>query len=204
MTLHTTIQFLNKALWLMIMYYQTEFGSKRFSSSKRYSRNCHILITWALAVTLTLKIANQSFCMTLWLIMMHHNTKFGNKMFGGLQDSSGQTLTFWPFAVTLTLNVVIQFFSNSTLANDDVSPDQVWLPRNQQFRKYSRKSNILIIWALTVTVTLKVVQWAKKISTTKNFNMTLWIMMLNRHNKFGNKMFCDSENIIQTNIHWYS
>ena len=24
--------------------------------------------------------------MTLWFKMMHHNTKFGNKMFGGLED----------------------------------------------------------------------------------------------------------------------
>ena len=79
---------------------------------KRCSRNHHILIIWALAVTLALKIANQSFCMTLWLIMMYHSTRFGNKMFG---TPSGQTLTFWPFAVTLTLNAVIK------LAYDDVS-----------------------------------------------------------------------------------
>ncbi|WP_419583241.1 hypothetical protein, partial [Thiolapillus sp.] len=26
------------------------------------------------------------FCMTLQLIMMHHNTEFGNKMFGGLEN----------------------------------------------------------------------------------------------------------------------
>ena len=37
-------------------------------------------------VTLTLKIAFQSSCMTLHLIMMHHNTKFGYKMFGGLEN----------------------------------------------------------------------------------------------------------------------
>ena len=42
--------------------------------------------------------------------MMNHNTKFENKMFGGFEDISGQTLKFWPFAVTLTLNAVIQFF----------------------------------------------------------------------------------------------
>ena len=29
------------------------------------------------------------------------------------------------------------FFSHNTLASDDVSSDQVWFPRNQQFRKYS-------------------------------------------------------------------
>ena len=43
--------------------------------SRKYSRNCHILITRALPMNLT--IANQSFCITLQLMMMHHNTKFG-------------------------------------------------------------------------------------------------------------------------------
>ena len=42
--------------------------------------------------------------------------------------------------MTLTLNAVIKFFPQDTLAYDDVSWDQLWLPRNQQFRKYSRKS----------------------------------------------------------------
>ena len=32
-------------------------------------------------------------------------------------------------------------------------------------------------------------------------NMKLWLMMLQCHTKFGNKMFCDSEDIIQKNIH---
>ena len=37
-------------------------------------------------MALTLKIAQQSFCTTLWLVTMHHNTKFGHKMFGSLED----------------------------------------------------------------------------------------------------------------------
>ena len=28
--------------------------------------------------------------------------------------------------------------------------------------------------------------------------MTLWLMMLHHHTKFGNKIFCGSEDIIQT------
>ena len=73
---------------------------------KRYSRNCHILIIWALAVTLTLKKANQSVCMTLCLIMMQHNTKFENKMFGGLEVIIWTNINILTFAVTLTLNAV--------------------------------------------------------------------------------------------------
>ena len=55
---------------------------------------------------------------------MHHSTKFGNKMLGGLEDIIW-TLTFWSFAVTLILNAVIFFFPQDTLAYDDVSSDQV-------------------------------------------------------------------------------
>ena len=83
---HLTIQFLNKTLWLTIMYDQTKFSSRSISC---WEDVLETIIFWsyrALAVTLTLKIANQSFCMTLRLMMMHHNTRFGNKIFCGLED----------------------------------------------------------------------------------------------------------------------
>ena len=35
---------------------------------------------------LTLKIANQSTCMTLWLMVMHHHIKFPNKVVGDSED----------------------------------------------------------------------------------------------------------------------
>ena len=70
----------------MMMYYHTKFGSKRVSSSED-TVETHILIIRALAVTLTLKIANKSFCKTLQLIMMHQKTVFGSKMFGSLENS---------------------------------------------------------------------------------------------------------------------
>ena len=47
---------------------------------KKYNVKSHSLIIWVLAVILTFKTANQCFCMTPWLIMMHHNTKFGNNV----------------------------------------------------------------------------------------------------------------------------
>ena len=75
---------------------------------------------------------------------MHHNTKFGNKMLGGLED------IIWTNINILTLRCDLdpecsnhQLFSPNTLATDDASSDQVWLPRNQQFTKYSRNSHIL-------------------------------------------------------------
>ena len=38
--------------------------------------------------------------------------------------------------MTLAWNVVIQYLSLYTVAYADVSSDQVWLPRNQQFRRF--------------------------------------------------------------------
>ena len=46
-------------------------------------------------------------------------------------------------------------FSQDALAYDSLSSDQVWLPKNQQFRRCSSQSPILIIRALAVTLTLK-------------------------------------------------
>ena len=42
--------------------------------------------------------------------MMHHNTKFGNKMLGGLEDVIWTNINILTLCVTLTLNAVIQFF----------------------------------------------------------------------------------------------
>ena len=63
--------------------------------------------------------------MTLWLMMKHHNTKFGNKMFGTLED------IIWTNTDILTLHCDLELERNNpivsqdTLAYDDVSPDQV-------------------------------------------------------------------------------
>ena len=50
--------------------------------------------------------------MTLWLIMVHHNSKFGNKTFGDSEDTMRhkQSLTFRAFTVTFTFNAAT-FFS---------------------------------------------------------------------------------------------
>ena len=49
-------------------------------------------------------------------MMMHHNTKFGNKMFVSLEDTIWTNIDILAFAVTLTLIAVIPFFSQNTLA----------------------------------------------------------------------------------------
>ena len=132
LTLNTTIKFLYQTLCLIIKCYQIKFGSKRISCSKD---TVDIVIFWSyeLPSTLTLKIGNQSFSMTLWLIMMYHKTKFRNKMLGGLEG-----IIWTNNILTLRYDLYPEcsnpFFSQVTLAYNDVSSDQVWLPRNQQFR----------------------------------------------------------------------
>ena len=127
--------------------------------------------------------------------MMHHNTKFGNKMFGGLEAIFWTNINILTLYCDLDPEWIIQSFSQDTLVYDEISSEQVWLPRNQQFRKYSRKTHSFIISALAVTLTLKIAP--KKCF----FHKTLWLMMLHHHTNFGIKMFCELENIVQTNIH---
>ena len=68
----------------MIAYHQIKFGCQRINSSENVLVS-HILIIRALAVTLTLK-TTFLFRMTLWFILLHHRTRFGNKTFCGSED----------------------------------------------------------------------------------------------------------------------
>ena len=65
--------------------------------------------------------------MTLQHMMMHHNTKFGNKMFGGLEFENKMfgdlEYTIWTNINILTLCCDLDrdfFFSQDTLVYDDV------------------------------------------------------------------------------------
>ena len=62
-----------------------KISCKSISSSDNILKG-HILIILSLTVTLTLKTANQSFWKTIWLIMMHHHTKFVSKQFSNSED----------------------------------------------------------------------------------------------------------------------
>ena len=80
------VQSFHRTIRLMLMCNQTNSGRKRISNSEDNNRNCNILIIWALAITLTLKIANQSSCMTLWPMMVHHQFKFAFRRFSSWGD----------------------------------------------------------------------------------------------------------------------
>ena len=93
-------------------------------------------------MTLTLETANNFFCITLQLMMLHHHTYIGNKMFCQSEDiSSGQTFTdILNLCCDLDLECSNPVFSQDTLSGDPVLSNQVWLQTDQQFRRYSRKS----------------------------------------------------------------
>ena len=69
-------------------------------------------IEWSfetLAVTLTLNTAIKSFHKTLWLIKMHHQTKFGSKMISSSENSENKDiLILRALTVTLTLKIAVQ------------------------------------------------------------------------------------------------
>ena len=79
----------------------------------------------ALAVTLTLKIANDLFCITLQLIMMHHNTEFGNKMFGSLENIIWMNIDILTLHCDLDLEGNNPLFPQGALAYDSLSSDQI-------------------------------------------------------------------------------
>ena len=104
---------------------------KQFS---RLSRNRHILNIWAFTVTLTLltakwqfctmlqlmimhchtnsvHVANQSFCLTLWLIMVNHYTNFAFRKY----HPDKHSVQFWTFAKNSS-----PVFSQDIPAYDDV------------------------------------------------------------------------------------
>ena len=107
------------------------------------------------------------FHMTLWLILLHHHTKFGNNVLwfrrhhrnnspdvtpcswlgskNQLTHPDKYSMTFLTFGVTLILNAVTLFFPQDTLADNAVIPNLVWLQTDQQFGRYSRNSHVLII-----------------------------------------------------------
>ena len=97
------------------------------------------------------------FLHALQLMIMHHNTKFGNNMFSSLEDIIWTNMDI--FALCCDIDPECSdpffFFFKRHSGYDDVSLDQVWLPRNQKFRRYSRKSHILITRVMAVTLTLK-------------------------------------------------
>ena len=88
---------------------------------------------------------NKQSRMTLWLMMLHHHTKFGNKMFCDSENII-QTNIYWHLNLRCDLDLERSnpIFQQDTLAYDSVLSNQVWSQTDQQFGRYSRNNHILI------------------------------------------------------------
>ena len=173
-----------------MMYHQIKSGCKKISSSVHMVETV-IFDQMSPHCDPELKKANQSSCMTLWPMMLHHYTKFGYRRFSR-----------WTFTGILNLFCDLDHYHNRAIQS---FPKTIHLMMMSYQSKFSCKrisssnnifkSHILIILSLTLTLTLKMAK--------RSFWKTIWLLMMHHHTKFGSKRFSDSENIIWTNIHWH-
>ena len=128
------------------------------------------------------------FRMTLWVILLHQHTKFGNKMFCGSKDII-RTNIHWHFNLRCDLNIERSNpnFPQDTLAFDAVLANQVSLQTHQQFGRYSRNSHIFIIEALTVTLTLMIV-YHFFLPDTPPYQV--WLKMVERFRRYRPDKIC--------------
>ena len=144
-----------------------------------------------------MKAANQSSCIDIlahddaltyqaWLWKVQQLRRF---------NPDERSLEFWTLPVTLTLTTQSNpFFSQNNPTHDVVPSNQVQSQKDQQFRRYIRKSYFDYM-TLTVTLTLK--------TANQSFWKVIWLMMMHRDTTFGSKRLSGSEDVIWTNIHWY-
>ena len=115
------------------------------------------LIKWTLSVTLNLKTVNQSSCITLWPMMLHHHTKFGYR------DSAAEDISSrWTFTGILNLFCDLDQDHNRAIQSLHKTIHLMMMYHHTKFsdKRISSSDNILkshglIILILTVTLTLK-------------------------------------------------
>ena len=156
---------------------------------RRYLEESHFCMIWALTVTLTRKIGNQPVHMTLW-VMMHRHTKFYYERFSGSKDIvranipwwSEPSLWPWPWGQQSK-------WSHNTPDHNDAPQYQIWMQKVQKFRRYGRKVGFSKGFEPTVNLTLNI--------GTQPFCITLWVMMMHHHTKFGCIQFSVSGDIFR-------
>ena len=83
---------------------------------------------------------------TLWLMRLHYHNRFGNKIFCGSDNTVGTVFTdILNLHCDLDLECSNPILPQNTPAYDAVPSNQVWLQTDQQFKRYSKNSHILII-----------------------------------------------------------
>ena len=139
-------------------------------------------------MTLNLKTANQSSCITLWPMMMQRHSKFGYKRFSSWGDiaqmnihwNSESFLWPWPWPWPQQNNSI---FSQDNPAYDDVPSNQVWLQKGSAIQKISAGQTFINIMKFAVTLTLN--------KTIPFLPKTFWL-----------KRISSSANIVETVIFW--
>ena len=76
-------------------------------------------------------------------MLIHQNTKFGNKLCGGLEDIIWTNINILTLRYDLDLNCSNSIFPQDTLAYDAKLSNQVWLQTEQQFRRYGKKCDAI-------------------------------------------------------------
>ena len=146
LTFNAIIPFFNRTLWLMILYYQTKFCCKLTNSLEDTTE---IIIFWLYKPLLWPGHWTQWTIFSTW-----HSSLWCCIAIPGLvtkcsmvrQISSGQT-----FADILNLHCDLDLdhrnliFPKNTPAYDAVLLKQVWLQKDQQFIRYSKNSQILLV-----------------------------------------------------------
>ena len=140
--------------------------------------------------------ANQSSCMTLWPMMLHHHTKFGYRRSAAEEISSRGT-----FIGILNLFCDLDHNTANPIFSEDNPPFKMMYHQTKfNSKKISSSDNILkrhilIILSVTATLTLK--------AADQSFWKRIWLIMMHHRTTFGSKRFRDLEHIIWTNIHWH-
>ena len=169
------------------------FRSIQLAASRKLRRNLFCFVSFT--HTQSTSASKSAY---FYLSRMPNKSKSG---FGSSSSKASATLRENQKGLVLLL---LLFHEWQNLAYDAVLSNQVWLQMDQRFRKISKNSLILIIQALAVTLTLKIVN--------QLFCMTHRLMIIHHHIKFCIKKKkkwlsihnrTHGENIIQSNIHWH-
>ena len=178
----------------MMMYHQTKFGCRKICSSEDIVEKSHFD---QMSPRRDPDLEDSKYVFSAW----HSGSRccitipsLVTKCSVVQNVSSKQTFTdILNCCCDLDLECSNPIFPQDTLAYDALLLNQVWLQKDEQFKTYRGNSHILIIKALAMTLTSQTVN--------QFFCLIFLLMTLHDHTKFGSKVICGSEDIIQTNIH---
>ena len=137
-----------------MLYYQTKFGCKLTSSLEDTTEMVIIWLYktlrwpwhWTKSTNFSARHSGLWWCISIPGLV--------TKCFVVQKILSRQTFT--TICRDLDLEHSNPFFPQDSPAYDAVLSNQVWLETDQQFKRYSKNSHILVIKALAVTLTLKI------------------------------------------------